>query len=532
MDGEMEEGDAVRLVQVLDHMPLAISQAAAYINQRAPRITPSRYLDAFRTSDRDQANLLNRDAGDIRRDQSVGNSIITSWQISFDHIRQQRPSAARLLSWMSLFDRQGIPERLLHRLYEDNCNEVASPVNVETNLGEDIGSEVIATVDVDTHIEDDIDIEFEDDISTLTNFSLVRISNLEDGLFDMHRLVQLSTRAWLELSGDLGRWTQRYITMICEAFPDVKYDTWTQCRALFPHAEVLFKYQAADKQSLREWANVLTKAPDYAAETGNYSTAEAIERRTLEGREKVLGREDPDTLASVHNLSLTLPAFGKYKAAEELCQRAIKGNATVFGKEHPYTLDSITHLGTVLRDLGKYEAAEELLRRVTEEQEKALGKEHQDTLRGIVDLGILLHDQEKYVAAEKLYQRAIVGQEKIFGKEHPETLITVGKLGLTLGYQGKYEAAEVLLGRATEGHEKVFGRNHPRTLDGVSNLGGVMVAQKKYTAGKELLQRAIEGKVKILGKEHPSTLISVSNLGGLLLDRGKYDSERYYSGGQ
>ena len=50
-----------------------------------------------------------RDAGDTRRDWSAVHSIFMTWQISFDHIRGQRPSAARLLSLMSLFDRQGIP---------------------------------------------------------------------------------------------------------------------------------------------------------------------------------------------------------------------------------------------------------------------------------------------------------------------------------------------------------------------------------------------------------------------------------------
>jgi len=41
------------------------------------------------------------------------NSIIITWQISFDHIRHVRPSAADLLSLMSFFDRQGISEALL-----------------------------------------------------------------------------------------------------------------------------------------------------------------------------------------------------------------------------------------------------------------------------------------------------------------------------------------------------------------------------------------------------------------------------------
>ena len=66
--GEFNNGDARRLLQALDYIPLAISQAAAFINQRAPRITVTKYLGTFRKSDRDRASLLNRDTGDLRRD--------------------------------------------------------------------------------------------------------------------------------------------------------------------------------------------------------------------------------------------------------------------------------------------------------------------------------------------------------------------------------------------------------------------------------------------------------------------------------
>jgi hypothetical protein len=56
---------------------------------------------------------LNRDEGDVRRDRAVTNSIILTWEISFEHIRKIRHSAAGLLSLMSFFDCQAIPETLL-----------------------------------------------------------------------------------------------------------------------------------------------------------------------------------------------------------------------------------------------------------------------------------------------------------------------------------------------------------------------------------------------------------------------------------
>lgn len=46
------------MAYALDYIPLAITQAAAYINRRAPRITISGYLKEFHKNDKKKANLL------------------------------------------------------------------------------------------------------------------------------------------------------------------------------------------------------------------------------------------------------------------------------------------------------------------------------------------------------------------------------------------------------------------------------------------------------------------------------------------
>jgi hypothetical protein len=96
--------DIAELAAALEFMPLAIAQAAAYISQRAPRCSVRQYLGEFKKSDRKRTSLLNHDEGRLRRDWEAKNSIIITWQISFDHIHQTRPSAADLLSLMSFFD--------------------------------------------------------------------------------------------------------------------------------------------------------------------------------------------------------------------------------------------------------------------------------------------------------------------------------------------------------------------------------------------------------------------------------------------
>ena len=50
-----EPSELAELVRALDYMPLAITQAAAYINERTPRSSVRQYIDTFRRSEQGQA---------------------------------------------------------------------------------------------------------------------------------------------------------------------------------------------------------------------------------------------------------------------------------------------------------------------------------------------------------------------------------------------------------------------------------------------------------------------------------------------
>ena len=104
LQGDFNENDAKRLLHTLDYMPLAITQAAAFISQRGPHTTLFKYLQDLQKSDADRARLLNKHVTDTRRDGKASNSIITTWQISFENICKENPSASQLLSLMCLFD--------------------------------------------------------------------------------------------------------------------------------------------------------------------------------------------------------------------------------------------------------------------------------------------------------------------------------------------------------------------------------------------------------------------------------------------
>ena len=229
-------------------------------------------------------------------------------------------------------------------------------------------------------------------------------------------------------------------------------------------------YEAAwsgwsEGSSEREITHLAVCLGDFLLTAGfcrNFS--EELYRLALEGYERILGAEHPNTLRCLHGFGGILLRNGNRDGAEALYLRALEGYEKTVGGEHPSSLAIINNLGVLQKVKGDYAGAEVLCRRALEGQEKALGREHPDTLRSVNNLGNLLRDKGDYDGAEPLYRRALAGYEKALGSEHPDTLGSVNDLGDLLTRKGDYEGAEPLLRRALEGHDKALGPDHPNTL--------------------------------------------------------------------
>lgn len=215
LEAQGDGGNVTQLAAELEYMPLAIVQATAYISQRAPRYPVAKYLEELSKSERKRSSLLSYDDGQLHRDWEAKNSIVVTWQISFEYIQQTRSSAADLLSLMSFFDRQGIPEDLLRPRTERP--------EAQTNQTEKVKDDGHSDSEDDTSQSSVGDDDFEDDILALRNFCFASVDTSGTS-FEMHALVQLATRKWLENNSKLERWKQQFISNLCAAFPTGDYE--------------------------------------------------------------------------------------------------------------------------------------------------------------------------------------------------------------------------------------------------------------------------------------------------------------------
>ncbi|KAF7505158.1 hypothetical protein GJ744_001224 [Endocarpon pusillum] len=487
----INQKDVADLVKTLEYMPLAIVQAATYILRRAPRCTVREYLKKFQQSDQSRTSLLNYEAEHLRRDQEAKNSIIITWQISFDYISSTQQSAADLLSLMSFFDRQGIPMALLQDQSRYEYNE-----------------------------------RVENDILTLRDFSFISV-NVDATTFEMHRLVQLATRKWLEARGQLERWRQQSIKNLSREFPTVKYENWAKCQVIFPHVKSAMLQPPKGKQLLHEWASILQNAANYSRAKGDYSDAERMSVKATSTLKEVLGRDHLDTLRSIANLALTFSSQGRWKEAEKLQVQVIETRKRLLGQEHPETLISMDNLAFIYTNQGRWKEAEKLGVQVMETGKRVIGQKHPTTLTSMANLALTYEKQGRWKEAEKLGMQVMETRKKVLGQEHPETLTSINHLSSIYINQGRWKEAEKPQMQVMETRKRVLGQKHPETLISMADLASIYTNQGRWKEAEKLGVQMIETGKRVIGQEHPSILTSMANLALTYEKQGRWkEAER------
>jgi tetratricopeptide (TPR) repeat protein len=182
------------LLLCLTFLPLAITQAVAYLNQtRAP---VQAYLKLLQGAEEDMAKLLGREFRDHTRYRDSRNAVGTTWLVSFDQIERSAPGTVHLLSFISCIEPKAIPRTILPQGDQE---------------------------------------ELEWAIGTLCSYSFLVRQN-DSNTFDMHSLVHMATRGWLEMRGCKNIALNDTICHVAKIFPSsdsANRDLW---REYLPHA--------------------------------------------------------------------------------------------------------------------------------------------------------------------------------------------------------------------------------------------------------------------------------------------------------
>ncbi|KAF7128382.1 hypothetical protein CNMCM5793_003112 [Aspergillus hiratsukae] len=468
---------AVAVLEKLAFLPLAITQASAYINKNG--LTLSTYFALLQQQEAEVVELLSEDFRDEGRYKDIQNPVLTTWLISFKQIQRQDQLAADFLSFMACINPRNIPESLL-------------PAATSRKRGIDA-------------------------LGLLNAYAFV---NSQDTGINLHRLVHIAARNWLKKNALFSHWIQRAADQMRKVFPDDDYTNRELWRAYLPHALSLV-YQDEFSTQWEEYMDLIENIADCLYSDGRYHEAEMLYTNLIRIKREKYGPEDPSTLTSMADLAVTYSMQGWSEEAEKLQVQVMEVSKTVLGAEHPHTLTSMGNLASFYAGQGRHDEAEKLELEVLELEKSTLGAEHPSTLTSMANLASTYQMQERWDEAEKLQVQVLELEKTTLGAEHPDTLISMSNLASTYRYQARWNEAEKLGMQVLETSKTVLGAEHPKTLTCMANLAKTYQKQGRWNEAEELQVQVLEIRTTVLGVEHPTTLGAMDNLAYTLKSQGK-----------
>ncbi|KAL4972034.1 hypothetical protein BDW66DRAFT_12770 [Aspergillus desertorum] len=503
----------VTLLEQLGFLPLAITQATAFINENS--IGLSDYLEVLYQQEAAVTELLSKEFGDEGRYENAQNPVALTWHISFKQILTLDKIAADYLSLMACINPRDIPQYFLPQ------------PESKTAMVEALG--------------------------LLKAYSFITMQQ-GSGSISMHRLVSLAMRNWLKMRSKLSVYILWAADRFNEVFPTPDHTNRRVWRECLPHVLQLVN-EAAFKEAQGEgrYISFVDDIMRCLWQEYRHHEAEPLARDLVAFSQKAYGDADQRTLSSMNDLvycflsqekvqqaeelalqtaamcketlglteitatSISLLAQvhtlqGRYKEAEKLQLEGINIFKDVLGSSHGDTLNGMTHLASIYSHQARYEEAAKLEREVLKFDIRSLGVDHPDTLAIMHNLAQTYESQGQLTEAEGLAAQVLQTNRRVLGLNHLNTARSMATLARVYRGQGRLEEAEDLLIQAVDISEHALGTEHTYTMTMTSELATTYYMQERWREAEELQDHVLELRMKKLGPIHPDTLLSMYRL--------------------
>ncbi|OJJ65820.1 hypothetical protein ASPBRDRAFT_60234 [Aspergillus brasiliensis CBS 101740] len=397
---------ALNLLEQLAFLPLAITQAAAYINENS--IGLSDYLQLLQDQEPHVVELLSEDFGDEMRYKDIQNPPISN---------KNRTEALGLLKAFSFISEgSGDSSLNLHRLVHlatRNWMRKNQQFRVQILKTADQLSKVFPN---DDHANRQVWREY-----LPHALSLIAEADFQK---EQEKYIDLIGKICWCLYSD-GRW---------------KEAEELQVQVLQLHKRVLGP----------EHPDTLSSMNNVALIYGN------------QGRWK----EEEELQVQV----MELYKQGRWKEAEELQVQVLQLHKRVLGPEHLDTLSSMNNLAWIYGHQGRWKEAQELQVQVSQLHKRVLGPEHPDTLSSMNNVASIYGNQGRWKEAEDLQVQVLELRGRVLGPEHPDTLISMNNLSFTWKRQGRFKIAFAFMKQCAEIRRSLLGPDHPDTISSLTTL--------------------------------------------------------------
>ena len=470
--------EAGKIVEGLGRLPLAVEQAAGYIK------TPDNISTFLPIFDRFRQQFLRRR---LPANHVYSHTVATTWNLSFERLAESYSVAASLLAYLAFMN----PDEVLVDYLKDGAT--GFPQALQSSISDPF--------------------EWNQALSALEEFSLIRVFGKERSKLRIHRLVQAVIQDGLEKSKRCAV-ESAVIQIGLASFPMLHEDLKERdkCRRFRSQVTVcLEQTKGAEHKAL--WTDLAERMAHYLFLEGMYADASQWWGTISSIRKEVSGEEHPDTLRSDYELARSWKRQGQIKDTTlALAHKTLVIRRRVLGAEHPDTLKSMDSVAESYGMLGQYQEAADLVTETLELRKRVLRAEHPDILQSMNSLAVSYDNLGRFQRAADLKAETLTLRKRVLGAEHPDTLESMNDLAVSYDNLGQFKRAAALKAETLKLKKRVLGAEHPDTLQSMNNLAVSYDRLGQFKEAADLDAETLKLKKRVLGAEHPDTLRSMSNL--------------------
>ena len=209
--------------------------------------------------------------------------------------------------------------------------------------------------------------------------------------------------------------------------------------------------------------SVLMKV-DILLKIGRADEAAALSRPVLEMHDRVLGREDPQTIEALLRYVQALEMSGQ--GAEELPQladRLVRSRQKLLGETHPDTFFAAGLLAIAYSNLDKLDEERAVLEAWSARSQEALGEGHPSTLQLLQPLVLVLLELGENDSAKELMSRILDAARPSWAEDTLESIRSEATCAQLLASAGDVRQARRLARHAAKRAVEALGPDHPVT---------------------------------------------------------------------
>lgn len=467
------DGYAEDLAYKLGYLPLALNQAASYIEENS--INFKEYLELYK-----QYNLTIFDKNYDEKDYEY--TVKNVWKISLEKIEKDMVFCIKLIKLLSIFSNEKIPNWIIKGEYNNLINIIG---------------------------EDNEIIDYNKAISILKKYSLIECT---DKYIYMHCLVQNVIQDDIKLNDNFNDYVEMVSKFIYTLLPsDLEASNkWRYVDDLIPHAKYVIEKININSES---YAELLYKLAVSLRVKYDLEQAETFTRKAFEIYKELYGEKHDKVFKILNLLAGIMKDKGMLCEARNYYSKILDYKMSQENEDDPNLPIIMNNLALIAFEEGKDEEAKKFFNEALDLYKKELELNIGFISTTLSNLSIVNVNLENYEKAQKDIDEALELAKKAYGEnsiQYSRALNNKGNIFLNLKMYGE---AKKYFELSSKIDEEFYGDVHPEVLKKKNNLAICLLNEKQNVEVKQLLESivtSIKDDEIINSKSYPNILETLS----------------------